>query len=233
MIGGGLSAALAALAAVRANNRVTLRSRRPLVVTKDFDVAEEWLDTRKTNRQRAEFLRTRMDKRRQAIDQAAPGGVVPRAYAEQLLHLARTSDRLELEVDEEIDHCQVRIGEGGAVYVNDRVFAQVILATGLVASPMCSPLYQQVQAEFDAKTVDDLPHLDTSLQWVDDEPLFVLGANAALELGPSGGNLLGAIRGAKIISNELHDLMWARCKTNARPVSASAFARVDDDAVDE
>jgi hypothetical protein len=35
----------------------------------------------------------------------------------------------------------------------------------------------------------------------------VLGANATLELGPGGGNLMGAMRGARVVSNQLHGLM--------------------------
>ena len=31
----------------------------------------------------------------------------------------------------------------------------------------------------------------------------MLGANAALELGPGGGNLIGAMRGARVVSNEI------------------------------
>ena len=55
VIGGGLSAAQAALAAFRAGQRVLLRSRRPLQ-TRAFDIASEWLDVRHADRLRYEFL---------------------------------------------------------------------------------------------------------------------------------------------------------------------------------
>lgn len=45
VIGGGLSAAQTAIAAVRAGASVVLRSRRALV-TRTYDVATEWLDRR-------------------------------------------------------------------------------------------------------------------------------------------------------------------------------------------
>ena len=85
---------------------------------------------------------------------------------------------------------------------------QVILATGVVTATACSPLYQTAGELIEGETVDGLPSVDTRLRWAPDEDLFVLGANAVLELGPGGGNLMGAMRGARIVSNELHDLMW-------------------------
>ena len=64
-----------------------------------------------------------------------------------------------------------------------------------------------MQELFEAPTIDGLPHVDNFLRWMPGEDLFVLGANAVLELGPGGGNLLGAMRGARVVSNELCRLM--------------------------
>ena len=104
----------------------------------------------------------------------------------------------------------------------------IILATGVVTSPSCSPLYRSVETLLDAPTVDGLPHVDNFLRWVADEDLFVMGANAALELGPGGGNLMGAMRGARIVANELHGLMWKQPdghKTSSAPsISANQYA---------
>lgn len=212
VIGGGLTAGQAALAAARANNRVILRSRRPLQ-TRPFDISEEWLDAKKTQRLRFEFLKKPMDQRRAAVKQAVVGGSLPKVYMEELLNLSRESESLKLEVDENIDSCQVSI-EGGGVRVNGEVFDQVILATGVVTSTTCSPLYLQVQKAFDAKIVAGLPLVNSSLRWVEDENIFVLGANAMLEIGPGSGNLMGAMKGAKTIANELYDLVWTRSAGN-------------------
>jgi hypothetical protein len=81
------------------------------------------------------------------------------------------------------------------------------LATGVAPGPSCTPLYQSVEELFGAPTVGGLPRVDGHLRWVAGEDLFVLGANAALELGPGGGNLMGAMRGGRVVSNELHSLM--------------------------
>ena len=207
VIGGGLSAAQAALAAFRAGHHVVLRSRRPLQ-TRAFDIASDWLDVRHADRLRYEFLSLPIKRRRDAVREAASGGSVPATYLEEIRRLAQSSSALQLEVDEEIDRSQACQGAGGNhVVVNGDSFAMVILATGVVAEPSCSPLYHSVQELFEAPTIDGLPHVDNSLRWMPGEDLFVLGANAVLELGPGGGNLLGAMRGARVVSNELCSLM--------------------------
>ena len=210
VIGGGISAAQAALAAYHAGHEVVLRSRRPLR-TRAFDIANEWLDVRHANRLRFEFLSLPMEKRRQAVREAQSGGSVPAKYMVELCRLAEASSRMCLEVDEETDRSKVSVSpDGEHVFVNGDAFAMVILATGVVTAPSCSPLYHSAGELIDGQTVDGLPSVDTRLRWAPDEDLFVLGANAVLELGPGGGNLMGAMRGARIVSNELHDLMWKR-----------------------
>ena len=49
-----------------------------------------------------------------------------------------------------------------------------------------------------------------------------MGYNAMLELGPGGGNLMGAMRGARIIANELHSLMWAQPDGSALSARSAA-----------
>ena len=86
--------------------------------------------------------------------------------------------------------------------------------------------------------VDGLPRVDSRLRWVPNEDPFVLGANAVLELGPRGGNLMGAMRGARIVANELHGLMWktreetgqkgkGAARYNANPVAIFGDGRDD------
>ena len=83
---------------------------------------------------------------------------------------------------------------------------------------MRSPMYRQAQAAFDAPTCEicALPKVGVSLRWVEGEDVFVVGANAALELGPGARNLMGAMRGAKAVAEELHGLMWTRVAQKQR-----------------
>eukprot|EP00966_Prymnesium_polylepis_P193180 4477590-Prymnesium_polylepis.1 len=50
-----------------------------------------------------------------------------------------------------------------------------------------------------------------------------MGANAVLELGPGGGNLMGAMRGARVVANQLHCLVGQQCdgRKAARPAHQS------------
>lgn len=182
VIGGGISAAQAALAAFDAGHHVVLRSRRQLR-TRAFDTASEWLDVRHSNRLRFEFLSLPVEKRREAILEATSGGSVPAKYMEELNRLSQTSHRMRIEVDKETDRSDVCVdGACERVLVNGESFAMVILATGVVTEPLCSPLFRSVQDLLDAPVVEGLPLVDDRLRWVPDEDVFVLGANAMLEL---------------------------------------------------
>ena len=232
VIGGGISAAQAALAAFHAGHQVVLRSRRPLQ-TRAFDIAAEWLDLRYSNRLRFEFWSLPMEERLQAVRQATSGGSVPARYMDELHKLAEASSRMVLEVDEALEGSVVAEGGGGGapqLVVNGQPFGMVILATGVSSAPLAAPLYRSVQQQFGAPVVDGLPRVDEFLRWVADEDLFVLGANAVLELGPGGGNLMGAMRGAKVVANELHALMWQqsekakKAKIKTRRIYSNQFA---------
>ena len=208
VIGGGISAAQAAIAACRAGHKVVLRSRRP-VQTAPFDVGAEWLDMFTALRVRFEFLCLPMERRSMAVRAATPGGSVPDNYMQELHRLAAgEAPCLTLEVDECIDDSTVGLNEEAQhVDVNGEAFGIVILATGVVAAPWCSPLYHSVKALLKACTVDGRPRVDSRLRWAPDEDIFILGTNAVLELGPGGGNLMGAMRGARVVANELANLV--------------------------
>ncbi|KAL3904149.1 MAG: hypothetical protein SGPRY_011399, partial [Prymnesium sp.] len=226
VIGGGVTAVQLALAAVSEGHRVVLRSRGP-INTREYDLHADWLDLRHSNRLRARFLSTSNDVRKQNV---AAGGSVPREYMEQVKHAAES---LLLQVDETIDSCEVD-SRGEMVFVNGEPFERVILATGAALSLSHSPLYTRIQSNFNASTVNGLPHLDDSLRWVADEDLFVVGANSVLTLGPGARNLMGAMRGAKLVSQELHSLMWTHTKNDShtRRVLANPFSVLSDDITD-
>lgn len=98
VIGGGLTAAQAALAAVAAGcKRVVLRSRRPLT-TRAYDLSSNWLDQRHATRLRSEFFATPTEERLKMVRSEVHGGSVPEPYMKKLRHVARTSGRLELQV---------------------------------------------------------------------------------------------------------------------------------------
>lgn len=226
IIGGGISAAQAALAAVSVGHQVVLRSRRPLR-TRAFDIDQAWFDMRMADRMRFEFLCLPMNKRLNAIRREQSGGSVPANYMKELIRISQTSsDLLTLEVDDAIDCSKVCVDDSGEhIIVNGETFALVILATGVVTVPSCgdnSRLYHSVKELLKAPTANGLPLVDSRLRWVPNEDIFVMGANAMLELGPGGGNLMGAMRGARVIVNSLHGQLSQRSNgRKARPAHKS------------
>lgn len=56
-------------------------------------------------------------------------------------------------------------------------------------------------------TIEGLPVLTEDLQWGTELPLFVMGAYAALELGPDAGNLSGSRAGAERVGSKLNELL--------------------------
>ena len=72
---------------------------------------------------------------------------------EQLLRFSQASTALHaaltLEVDADIDKSQVCIDPSGKhILVNGEPFAMIILATGVVTVPTCTPLYRSVEEIF-------------------------------------------------------------------------------------
>jgi len=234
VIGGGISAAQAALAAFHAGHQVVLRSRRPLH-TRDYDLESKWLDARNAERLRFDFLSLTVEERLAALREATPGGSVPSRYMKDLIKFSQASSALKLEVDVGVDESRVRVDDAVEhIVVNGESFAMVILATGVVTNSAASPLYRSVEQLFENPTIEGFPPVDSSLRWTPDENLFVLGANALLELGPGGGNLMGAMRGARIVANELHSLMWQRPTNHkAEPIFANKYASLFGGSEDE
>eukprot|EP00039_Didymoeca_costata_P014470 m.234096 g.234096 ORF g.234096 m.234096 type:complete len:581 (-) comp16032_c0_seq19:40-1782(-) len=210
VIGGGLTAAQSAIAAVRAGARVELRSRRPLV-TRDYDVSNEWLDRRHMHRKRFEFLTEDMQERPQFMKSTIGGGSVPKSYLTELSELARTTGRLKMEVKVDIDSSDdVHISsDNTSVFVAGKEYSQVILATGEHLNPLgSSQLLQKLQNRIPTEFVSNFPVLDCSLRWTASEDIFVIGSYASMQLGPGALNLMGAMRGAQLVGEELHSKLW-------------------------
>lgn len=126
----GLCAAQAALAAHKAGAVVTLRSRRKLM-TKDYDLAREWLDFRLTNRLRHDFLAKPLEERPAELQAAVDGGSVPDQYIEEIERHSGPDSSLVMEIDTDIDDAKVEVDpHDGAVTVGGKRFTLVILATG-------------------------------------------------------------------------------------------------------
>ena len=204
VIGGGLSAAQAALLAVRRGaHRTVLCSRRPLV-SQHYDVPIEWMDDRLgvnqvRNRQRADrFYTLPPADRIAACKSIRGGGSVPPDYMEAL-DLQVRAGHLELLVDS-VSAAQptnysvtVDLDDGGAVTAS-----YVILATGWSTDCLQVPLLAKLADRYRLPMKGGLPLLDEGLYW--HERISVVGAFAAGSLGPDAANLLGARKGGALVA---------------------------------
>lgn len=91
------------------------------------------------------------------------------------------------------------------VQVGDEVlnFDVVLLGTGSGADCTALPLIQNLLEKWPVPLVGGFPVLSTDCQWRSDVPVFVVGALAALQLGPGALNLMGARHGADIVATKL------------------------------
>ena len=81
---------------------------------------------------------------------------------------------------------------------------RIVLSTGMQADITQEPLLQQLPAVQNGP----LPSLDQNLRLVPGWDLFMIGAYAALQVGPDSGSLSGSVRGAHIISDVLRPKLW-------------------------
>ena len=245
VVGGGLSAAQAALRAERRGaRRVVLCSRRPMVC-QHYDLGLEWMNPRTTKKGNArgklfEFKGLPLEARMAWIRSARGGATVPPGYLAQLDKAARRG-RLERRVGEVATAEEDDDDEGGALRVTFRgnsttaplVADRVVLATGTRLDVASVPLLAGLAKDLDLPVVAGLPALDDTLAWGGDERLFVVGALAALQVGPDAANLAGARRAADICAANLgcHDALVE--KGNVLANIFDVFGADDDDSSDD
>jgi hypothetical protein len=142
---------------------------------------------------------------------------------------AAASSRLKMSVDAALDTATVTVAAGsgggdtplgkggggedppGRVVVNGKEFDLVILATGTSLDMASSPLHASLVAGFPCDFVGNLPVLDESLQWSPDERIFVMGALAGAQLGPSAHACIHAFMHSCIhasVHSIIHPSSW-------------------------
>lgn len=189
VLGGGQSAGQLALGAARSGAAVALVCRGPQRIS-DLDVDAGWLMD-----DHLDPFRSITDpaERRRVIERERRGSMT----ADLVGELARTSvRRFESAgtLSARRDGHQAIVGFAGAEVVVDQVW----VATGSTPDLRADPVLRRL-AVGGAPHVDGWPILDAGLEWCDD--LIVVGALAALTLGPAAGNLGGARAAADLLAD--------------------------------
>lgn len=89
--------------------------------------------------------------------------------------------------------------QDGSLMHADRLW----LATGSALSAQAEPLLASVLQQLPIPLVAGLPTVQPTLEWSAGSSLYVLGAYAALQLGPGALNLAGAKTGSVVMAQQL------------------------------
>ncbi|MCC5953224.1 MAG: SidA/IucD/PvdA family monooxygenase [Acidimicrobiia bacterium] len=191
VVGGGLTAAQLALAALRRGALTTLVTRRPLV-RRSFDVEPGWIGPRQLRA--FEQICDPVERHRRVLE-ARGGGSVPDRIAGAVVEAA--TDGLELAEDEGPESVEAAGDRllvclrSGRIIETDELWC----ATGTVPAGTGDPLLGGLAAQHPIPVVGGLPELARDLRW-GQTAVHLVGSPTALSLGPAAGILHGQRRGA-------------------------------------
>ncbi|MEM7286060.1 MAG: hypothetical protein AAF480_06890 [Actinomycetota bacterium] len=188
VLGGGQTAGQLALEATRRGAVVSLINRGPQRIA-DLDVDAGWLMDDHLGPFRAI---TDPVERRRVVEEAQHGSMTDDlAHALALASVCRLDDAGDMTIRPTATGATV--GFAGIECDVDLVWS----ATGSVPDLRAAPALAALAAG-GAPHVDGWPVLSDTLEWLDG--LFVVGALAALTLGPAAGNLAGARAAADVLA---------------------------------
>lgn len=199
VVGGGLTAGHLALGALQRGWDVDLVTRRPIQY-KLFDAAPGWIGYKYLAGYLAE---PDFHRRRRLITRARGGGAMTEEIRD-LLRPYRRSGQLRLH-----PRCQVRGVEAkqdgwsilcgwGKRLEADRVWLCTGSRLDLRANPLFAGLWQRTPLQM----LEGLPLLEEDCRWPG-LPLYLMGASAALRVGPTARNFPGARQAASRIARSI------------------------------
>ena len=225
IVGGGITSGHLALVATAQKASVTFIQRSPLV-ERQFDVDPSWMGPRRGMLQ-DEFAALPLEDRSKVIKEARRGGSISPEVVQLLSQTSSGKSRFAMNECTEIH--SVDLMPDGSLEATLSDFScwqgdMIWLATGFANKVENHPILEKLSRSLPIQTVNGLPALNTDLSWgcnSDDEEseegwkllarrrCWVMGAMAALELGPDALNLMGARRGAVHVSKAIRSEMAA------------------------
>lgn len=213
IVGGGLTSAQLAHVAVVQGFEVTLILRGPLKI-KHFDFHLDWVTKYKNVKKSSFYILDTDQERLQLINDAREGGLVNPEYYNILTKHVHNG-KLKIMKHTQMHRGEVDAGGRWNLHLATKNSAAgpdstecpdstdsatlsqleadyVCCATGIRASIEQLPYMATIMRQFPIDTVGGLPCLTDHLQWNDDIPLYMVGKNAGLRIGPTAANLDGA-----------------------------------------
>src|SRR5882757_3051602 len=194
VVGGGLTAAQLAVAAVHRGASVRLLARRRLV-QRDLDVEPMWLGRALPAFHRVRDPRLRADIARRARG----GGSIPATTRTQLARCAADTGRLRLHEDSPVESIEPHSGHWLVATERGTHSAdEVWLATGHRLHLDNEPMLSWVGRRCPTQTAAGLPVTGPDLRWPGTH-IYLCGGLATLAVGPTARNLAGARMAAERI----------------------------------
>lgn len=225
VVGGGLTSAHLCFVAERLGCIPTLVARRKRLRVKQYDLDLKWLGWRTRPGRLARFLSERRsppEARLAIIKEARKGGSIS-PEARRLLDASATTvvEGAEVLGVECVD------GETWLETADKKLgpFERVWLATGGAPGVAGSPLFAGLLRARPIDVVGGYPRLHPSLRWDLDTPIYVIGACAALALGPDALNLAGTRMSSCRVASVIRTSLRTRClggDTSSREERANA-----------
>lgn len=207
IVGGGLTSAQLAHVACSLGIKVTLVLRGPVKI-KHFDFHLDWVTKYKNVKKSSFYLLNTDEERAQLIKDAREGGLVNPEYHKIIkTHIERGNLRLMCytTIDDSVyadDHWSLSMitSEPGKNSMKEVITCDyVCCATGILADFANLCFMKPILESHPIDIVGGLPCLTDQLQWNETLPLYVIGKNASLRIGPTSANLDGARLGAERI----------------------------------
>lgn len=199
VVGGGLTSAQLAHVACLQGFQVTLILRGPMKI-KHFDFHLDWVTKYKNVKKSSFYILDTDEERLQLIHDAREGGLVNPEYY-QHLNKHVSAGKLKILKHTTVEHgvienncwnLTISTKESNSVTTSTIVADYVCCATGISANLQGLGFMSSILKDFPIDIVGGLPCLTDHLQWNEELPLFMVGKNASLRIGPTSANLDGA-----------------------------------------
>lgn len=207
IVGGGLTSAQLANVACTMGIAVTLVLRGPVKI-KHFDFHLDWVTKYKNVKKSSFYLLNTDEERAKLIKDAREGGLVNPEY-HKIIKKHVENGALRLMCYTTIQNGMYEDGrwslslttsEPGKASMEESLACDyVCCATGILADIAGLNFMKPILENHPIDIVDGLPCLTDQLQWNETLPLYMIGKNAALRIGPTSANLDGARLGAERI----------------------------------
>ncbi|OBA24526.1 hypothetical protein METBIDRAFT_35575 [Metschnikowia bicuspidata var. bicuspidata NRRL YB-4993] len=213
IVGGGLTSAQLAHISCNLGVKVTL-VLRSFIKIKHFDFHLDWVTKYKNLKKSSFYMLDTDEEKLQLIHDSREGGLINPEYHKKIQKHVN-SGMLRILDYSTITNAEHRDGRWNLTICENRPDKEsrkfemstnyVLCATGIQPDVSNLEFLQPIVKDYPIDFVGGLPCLTDDLRWCKDLPLYMVGKNAALRVGPTSANLDGARVGAERVGWKIQD----------------------------